>query len=111
MHLSHAAYETPSLGPRSRRQPKKSPSNDEKRCRTAFSGPQLARLRKEFADSPYLMEKRRLDLAKELNLTESQVKIWFQNRRAKQKKSLGHKNPLAVKLMEQGLYNHSTNKT
>lgn len=32
----------------------------------------------------------------------------FQNKRAKIKKSSGQKNPLALQLMAQGLYNHST---
>ena len=37
-----------------------------------------------------------------------QVKIWFQNKRAKLKKGCGVRNPLAQLLMEEGLYNHST---
>ncbi|KAG5865688.1 hypothetical protein JTB14_032578 [Gonioctena quinquepunctata] len=104
------------LGPRTRR-PKKpgikslgSPAAipEEKRPRTAFSGAQLARLKHEFAENRYLTEKRRQHLSSELGLNEAQIKIWFQNKRAKIKKASGQKNPLALQLMAQGLYNHST---
>ncbi|GBN75834.1 Homeobox protein E30 [Araneus ventricosus] len=85
-------------------------STDEKRCRTAFTMLQLNKLHMAFESNPYLCEKRRNELARDLELSESQVKIWFQNRRAKVKKAAGSKNPLAALLKEQGLYNHSTTK-
>ena len=104
-------------GPRSRRIKKpstprepgtSSSSNMEKRPRTAFSSDQLARLKREFEDNRYLTEERRRNLATELGLNENQIKIWFQNKRAKIKKSTGQKGELAQMLMAQGLYNHST---
>ncbi|KAH8023491.1 hypothetical protein HPB51_014740 [Rhipicephalus microplus] len=94
-------------GPRSRRM-KKREKKEEKRPRTAFTADQLARLKQEFQENRYLTEKRRQDLARELRLNESQIKIWFQNKRAKIKKASGQRNPLALQLMAQGLYNHST---
>ncbi|CAK1549025.1 unnamed protein product [Leptosia nina] len=97
----------PSSGPRSRRM-KKRMTQEEKRPRTAFSAAQLARLKHEFAENRYLTERRRQALAAELGLAEAQIKIWFQNKRAKIKKSSGQRNPLALQLMAQGLYNHST---
>ena len=84
------------------------PSNDEKRPRTAFSSEQLARLRKEFEENRYLNEDRRRALANELGLNETQIKIWFQNKRAKLKKATGTKGDLAKMLAAQGLYNHAT---
>ncbi|KAG6458101.1 segmentation polarity homeobox protein engrailed isoform X2 [Manduca sexta] len=97
----------PSSGPRSRRMKKKM-NPEEKRPRTAFSAAQLARLKHEFAENRYLTERRRQALAAELGLAEAQIKIWFQNKRAKIKKASGQRNPLALQLMAQGLYNHST---
>ncbi|XP_077524698.1 homeobox protein engrailed-1-like isoform X2 [Amblyomma americanum] len=97
----------PSSGPRSRRM-KKREKKEEKRPRTAFTADQLARLKQEFQENRYLTEKRRQDLARELRLNESQIKIWFQNKRAKIKKASGQRNPLALQLMAQGLYNHTT---
>nr|AAG40576.1 engrailed-b homeobox protein [Sacculina carcini] len=97
----------PSSGPRIRKI-KKQKTSDEKRPRTAFSSEQLARLKMEFQQNRYLTEKRRQDLAGELQLNESQIKIWFQNKRAKLKKTTGNRNPLALSLMTEGLYNHST---
>ncbi|XP_055920318.1 segmentation polarity homeobox protein engrailed-like [Eupeodes corollae] len=100
----------PSSGPRYRRpkKPKDKTQVDEKRPRTAFSGEQLARLKREFNENRYLTERRRQQLSSELGLNEAQIKIWFQNKRAKIKKSTGSKNPLALQLMAQGLYNHTT---
>ncbi|XP_058061205.1 segmentation polarity homeobox protein engrailed [Anopheles bellator] len=100
----------PSSGPRYRRtkQPKEKGESEEKRPRTAFSNAQLQRLKNEFNENRYLTEKRRQTLSAELGLNEAQIKIWFQNKRAKIKKSSSEKNPLALQLMAQGLYNHST---
>ena len=102
-------------GPRSRRIKKpqeKSVStvdrNAEKRPRTAFSSEQLSRLKREFDENRYLTEERRKNLSTELGLHENQIKIWFQNKRAKIKKSTGQKGELAQMLAAQGLYNHST---
>ena len=112
----------PSSGPRARkpRKPKQvdgtvvkevSPilNDEEKRAsRTAFTTSQLDRLRNEFQANRYLTEARRIHLSRELGLSESQLKIWFQNKRAKLKKSTGDKGQLAKILQQQGLYNHQT---
>ncbi|KAK2154501.1 hypothetical protein LSH36_267g03102 [Paralvinella palmiformis] len=63
------------------------PSAEFKRPRTSFTDFQLFRLREEFRANCYLSEERRLAIAKELGLGENQIKIWFQNNRAKLKKA------------------------
>ncbi|XP_036401525.1 homeobox protein engrailed-1-B-like [Megalops cyprinoides] len=98
----------PSSGPRTRKLKKKKNDKEDKRPRTAFTAEQLQRLKAEFQANRYITEQRRQSLAQELNLNESQIKIWFQNKRAKIKKATGFKNGLALQLMAQGLYNHST---
>ncbi|ELT87636.1 hypothetical protein CAPTEDRAFT_30886, partial [Capitella teleta] len=56
------------------------------RVRTAFTYEQLVALENKFRQTRYLSVCERLNLALSLNLTETQVKIWFQNRRTKWKK-------------------------
>ncbi|ETN67667.1 nk homeobox protein [Anopheles darlingi] len=63
-----------------------SSSSKPRRARTAFTYEQLVSLENKFKTTRYLSVCERLNLALSLSLTETQVKIWFQNRRTKWKK-------------------------
>ncbi|XP_046462357.1 homeobox protein EMX2-like [Daphnia pulex] len=63
-----------------------SPFRKPKRVRTAFSPSQLLKLEHAFEKNHYVVGAERKQLAQNLNLTETQVKVWFQNRRTKHKR-------------------------
>nr|XP_015800525.2 NK1 transcription factor-related protein 2 [Nothobranchius furzeri] len=69
-----------------------------RRARTAFTYEQLVALENKFRATRYLSVCERLNLALSLSLTETQVKIWFQNRRTKWKKQ----NPGADSTLQPG---------
>lgn len=57
-----------------------------KRLRTAYSSQQLIALENQFNINKYLSRSKRIEMAQNLELSERQIKIWFQNRRMKYKK-------------------------
>lgn len=52
-----------------------------RKARTAFTDHQLNSLEKSFERQKYLSVQDRMELASKLNLTDTQVKTWYQNRR------------------------------
>lgn len=65
---------------------KKSGSNDPKRFRTKFTTEQLSEFENLFRKSQYVSRPDRAAVAGKYNLDEQTVKIWFQNRREKEKR-------------------------
>ena len=51
-----------------------------------YSEYQKVELEKEYLYSKYITIQRKAELARQINLSDRQVKIWFQNRRAKERK-------------------------
>ncbi|XP_015813820.3 NK1 transcription factor-related protein 1 [Nothobranchius furzeri] len=83
---SSQASGVPGAKPKRKRSGSDSKSGKPRRARTAFTYEQLVALENKFKSTRYLSVCERLNLALSLSLTETQVKIWFQNRRTKWKK-------------------------
>jgi len=77
-----------------------------KKQRPLFSPHQIQTMEKEFAKQRYVTEDRRAQLALEVNLTETQVKTWFQNRRTKWKKEIKDEASSSSRRCSQGEMEH-----
>ncbi|XP_014782257.2 homeobox protein Nkx-6.1 [Octopus bimaculoides] len=72
-----------------------------KHTRPTFSGQQIFALEKTFEQTKYLAGPERARLAYALGMSESQVKVWFQNRRTKWRKRHAAEMASAKKKQEQ----------
>ncbi|NWV11807.1 VEX1 protein, partial [Ptilonorhynchus violaceus] len=89
------ARETPGGCPSTARRPRRFPSPGHEaesagaapgRSRTKFSAAQLQELERSFREQRYIGAGEKRRLAAVLNLSQSQIKTWFQNRRMKFKR-------------------------
>lgn len=61
--------------------------HDKKRTRILFTSWQVAELERLFAEQKYVSAQERSAISMRIGLSPTQIKIWFQNRRYKSKKT------------------------
>ncbi|EAW94654.1 homeobox protein DLX-4 isoform X1 [Pongo pygmaeus] len=83
-----ADSEKPRLSPEPSERRPQAPAKKLRKPRTIYSSLQLQHLNQRFQHTQYLALPERAQLAAQLGLTQTQVKIWFQNKRSKYKKLL-----------------------
>ncbi|XP_048586700.1 homeobox protein vab-15 [Nematostella vectensis] len=80
------------------------PDKSTKPRRSFFSTDQVNQLERVFAAQQYVSAKERAEIAERFNMTDEQVKNWFQNRRMKRKRKRAEETEYYIKL---ALYNTS----
>ncbi|XP_072246404.1 ventral expressed homeobox [Leuresthes tenuis] len=82
----------------------------QRRVRTKFTSEQIRKLENTFSKHRYLGATQRRKIAEKLNLSETQVKTWFQNRRMKLKREVQDTRPafltVPVALLPPLLFQH-----
>ncbi|ODM89619.1 BarH-like 1 homeobox protein [Orchesella cincta] len=84
--LLHSSNDCPDSPMKSREDDESGHLKKARRRRTAFTHSQLAFLERRFRMQKYLSVADRSEVAEVLNLSETQVKTWYQNRRTKWKR-------------------------
>ncbi|CAN8032332.1 unnamed protein product [Ixodes persulcatus] len=88
------------LKPSYQLQPNPGKTRTKDKYRVVYSDHQRLELEKEFHYSRYITIRRKAELAALLGLSERQVKIWFQNRRAKERKQAKKRDELLHREMK-----------
>ncbi|KAK2726792.1 homeobox protein MSX-1-like [Artemia franciscana] len=87
--LSCTRYNPPRL-PRSKKEGG-SKKKINRSARVPFNNTEIAALEDQYKKTPYLTSREVSELAKVLRITESRVKVWFQNRRARDRREIDGK--------------------
>ncbi|GIY33481.1 homeobox protein CDX-1 [Caerostris darwini] len=77
--------------------PRQGRTRTKDKYRIVYTDHQRLELEKEFHYSRYITIRRKVELASSLNLSERQIKIWFQNRRAKDRRQAKKRDELILK--------------